>query len=253
MDREAIPAFQQFQYQMANYLRNPDCAPLPQGIHAPRMALYADLVFSNVLGFLNRCFPVCRRVLGDSCWQRLNRHFLRDWPLTTPWFYEIPKAWVEYLQQGLYSEPLPQWLPELAHYEWVELALDIAPNSTLHYDPQGSLLGALVLTPAHKLLSYQWPVHRISSEYQPQVAQLTFLLAYRNEAMQIRFIELNAVTARLIQLISSNLLSGQQALQQLATEMAHPSPQQLIVFGLELLENLHTQGFILGASGNSVF
>lgn len=247
MDREAIPAFQQFQYQMADYLRDPEHCPQPQGAQSPRMALYADLVFTNVQGFLNRCFPVCRQVLGEDHWQRLNRHFLRDWPLSAPWFHEIPKAWLEYLQQGIYSDPLPQWLPELAHYEWIELALDIAPNATLHYDSHGSLLETLALASAHQLLSYQWPVHRISPEYQPHEEQPTLLLVYRNEAMQIRFIELNAVTARLIQLISSDRLSGQQALQQLATEMAHPDPQQLSSFGLALLEDLRTQGFILGA------
>ena len=42
-------------------------------------------------------------------------------------FREIPRHFVSYLQEGEIRQPLPAWLGELAHYEWVELAVDTDP------------------------------------------------------------------------------------------------------------------------------
>ena len=58
---------------------------------------------------------------------------------------------------------------ELAHYEWVELALDV---STLEIPSDVALTGdALdehpVVSPTAWRLSYQYPVHKIGPHYQP--------------------------------------------------------------------------------------
>jgi hypothetical protein len=54
-------------------------------------------------------------------------------------------------------------LPELAHYEWVELAVDVMETSPpFAYNPTGNLLNEQpVLAAAAMNLAYVWPVHRI--------------------------------------------------------------------------------------------
>ena len=124
MQATAPHSFQAFQHAFARHLRDPHHTPRPAGVPARRMAVYNELLFNNVCGFLDSCFPVSRRVLGEARWRRLGRSFYRDWPLHSPLYREIPREFVRYLQQtdGL---RLPAWLPELAHYEWAELAVDV--------------------------------------------------------------------------------------------------------------------------------
>jgi hypothetical protein len=68
-----VPAFQAFQRAFARHLRDPHHTPRPAGVPARRMAVYSELLFNNVCGFLDRCFPVLRSVVGEARWRRLNR------------------------------------------------------------------------------------------------------------------------------------------------------------------------------------
>jgi hypothetical protein len=59
-------------------------------------------------------------------------------------------------------------------------------------------------------------------------------------------VELNAVTHRLIELLQTAAMTGEQVLQQLALELQHVQTASLIQFGREILEDLRKKGIILG-------
>ncbi len=106
-----------------------------------------------------------------------------------------------------------------------------------------------VQSPLAWLLSYQFPVHCIRPDYQPEEApeQPTFLIAYRNREDEVNFMEVNSVTGRLLYLLSEDTaMTGEQALAQIAAEMQHPNPEQVIAGGLETMEHLRSKGIILG-------
>lgn len=238
--------FRTFQQAFAAHLRDPQRAPRPPGVPARGMAVYRELVGNNLQGFIDSAFPVCRAILGDARWQRLGRRFLRDWPLHTPWFREIPREFVHFLTQtpGL---RLARWLPELAHYEWVELAADIADTPLPAHDPAGDLsAAAVVLNPVLFNLAYAWPVHRIGPAWRPRRPLATHLLVYRDAADVVRFSEINPVTARLIALLAAARQSGEAACLQIAAELQHPEPERLVAFGIALLDDLRRQGVVLG-------
>ena len=111
-------AFQDFQRAFARHLRDPQRVARPDGVPARRAAVYGELVFNNLCGFLDACFPVGRAVLGDTRWRRLNRAFLRDWPLRTPWFREIPREFVAYLGAPGKRPPLPRWFAATPWQSW---------------------------------------------------------------------------------------------------------------------------------------
>jgi hypothetical protein len=71
------------------------------------------------------------------------------------------------------------------------------------------------------------------------------LVVFRDAQHQVQFSEINAVTARVLALLDEGC-TGQQALEQLAHDMAHPDPQALMGFGQQLLSSLREQGVILG-------
>lgn len=238
--------FQTFQHAFAQHLRDPRRAPRPPGVPARGMAVYQELVGNNLQGFVDSAFPVCRAILGDARWQRLGRRFLRDWPLHTPWFREIPREFVHFLAQtpGL---RLPRWLPELAHYEWVELAADIADAPIPPHDPDGDLRhGTVVLNPVLFNLAYAWPVHRIGPDWRPRRPAATHLLVHRDADDVVRFSETNPVTARLLALLAATPQSGATAARQIAGELQHGDPERLIDFAVELLAELRRQGVALG-------
>lgn len=242
------PAFQAFQYAMARHLRDPHRMPRPAGVPARRMAVYQELVFNNLTGSLDRCFPVSRAVLGAARWRHLQRGFWRDWPLHTPLQREIPREFVRHLAEAAPAR-LPAWLPELAHYEWAELAVDLMEAEAAPHAPEGDLRHRpVVLNPALMNLAFQWPVHRIGPAYRPRKPQPTWLLVYRDRADAVQFMQLNPVTARLLQLLAGRPLAGEAACRVLAQELQHPEPQQLVAFGLPLLAQLRAQGVVLGTA-----
>jgi hypothetical protein len=213
------------------------------------MAAYNDLLFNNLCGFLDACFPVPREMLGESRWRRLNRSFYRDWPLHTPWFREIPREFVRYVVENRTRLRLARYLPDLLHYEWVELAVDTMEAVVLAHDPEGDLMdGVPLLNPALMNLAYDWPVQRIGPDHRPRRPQPTWLVVYRDAADAVQFVEGNATTARLIELLAPGTLSGRAALSTIAGELRHPDPEALIRFGNDQLAQLHGQGIILGSA-----
>ena len=244
--------FQRFQREFARYLRDPHHTARPAGVPARRAMVYQELLFNNVSGFLDRCFPVSASVLGPARWRRLCRTFYRDWPLHNPLFRFIARDFVDYLAQGEIRQPLPAWLPDLARYEWAELAADILHADTPPHDPAADLLHAcVVINPARIHLASQWPVHRIGPDYRPRKPQPTHLVVYRDADLSVRFCEINAVTARLLALLAEPGATGQAALRALAMEIGHPNPDRLIELGASLLLDFCRQGVILGAARQS--
>ena len=145
----------------------------------------------------------------------------------------------------------PIFMLELAHYEWVELALsilneEVGPST---HDPEGGLLQCVpTISPLAWPLSYHFPVHKISPDFQPTVASenLTHLVVYRDRNHEVNFIEANPVTARLLQLIAGDgNKTGQVLLEQIAAELNHPQPEMVINGGLEILIDLKKRDVIL--------
>ncbi len=239
--------FQQFQRDFGAYLRHPRGSHRPADIPARPAGVYRELVFNNVCGFLDTCFPVCRSLLGETRWRRLNRAFVADWPLHTPWFREIPAEFVRYLSEGRIRQPLPRWFPQLAHYEWAELAVDTMACAEPEPIPAGSLLDTpAVLNPALMLLAYDWPVQRIGPDYRPRKPEMTCLAVFRDARQQVRFSELSAMSLRLLALLQQADITPRQAIAQLANELVHPAPDTFLAQAHALLIELQAQGIVRG-------
>ncbi len=213
-------SFQKTQLQFTQYLRDPDNAPAPD-LPADRLQVYSELIYNNIENFLASAFPVMRKILPDTEWHSLARDFIRDHQAQTPYFLQISEEFVQYFLQA--DHPLSKqypYLTALAHYEWIELVLDIAdedpPPSRLMPDDIGS--ATIYLSPLSVLLAYPWPVHKISPDCLPQTPQETFLLVYRNRDDQVKFIELTAAASRFLQLCRDTPQSTRQQLKQLVLE-----------------------------------
>lgn len=245
--------FRASQRAFTAHLRDPEQYPAPAAIEDRRMAIYRDLIFNNVESLLAGNFPVLRKLLPDERWKSLVRGFFIHHRAQTPLFTELAQEFIAYLHGRPDADPAdPPFLLELAHYEWVELALLIseATPDLSRIDPNGSLLaGAPMVSPLAWPLTYKFPVHRIGPDYQPTAPPPvpTYLVAYRNRSEQVEFMETNAVTQRLLQLLQETPDStGQVQLKRIAAELNHPAPEQILDFGAQLLDDLRALGIILG-------
>lgn len=238
------------------HIRDPDRHPPPAGVDPRRMQVYRELFFNNVSRLLANNFPVIRRIHGEA-WPALVREFYRGHGCRTPLFPELPREFLRWLEDGAGREP---WLPELAHYEWIELALQVseacvdevaldrldAPGT----DVAGALLsGSPLLSPLAWPLAYAWPVQRIGPDFLPDAPPPapTLLLLHRHADGRVRFHAPSPLAWRLLQrLDEAPELSGRVQLEALAAEAGSVADDAFIDQGLDMLLRWHREGIVPG-------
>lgn len=244
--------FQKLQTQLTAHIRNPEHVAAPGGIEDRRLKIYRELFYNNIEGFLANAFPVLRQLTGDAHWHATVRDFFARHESHDPLLHGLAEEFLQYLEdeRGVVAGDAP-FLRELAHYEWVELALSIAEDALTPVlaDPNGDLLdGAPLLSPLAWALAYDYPVHRISPDFMPDAPGdvPTYLVVYRTRQDAVGFIEINAVTARLMALIeAAPEASGRSHLAQIAAELGSDA-EDIIRAGHTMLLGLRARDVVLG-------
>lgn len=255
----APEALANLQNAFAAHIRDPDAVSAPEGIEDRRMAIYRELFFNNIRSFLSSNFPVLRSLHDADSWHALCRDFYRDFRSQAPLFPEIPREFLRYLREQRQDHVNdPPFMLELAHYEWVELALslDETDATAIQANPDGDLVSGIpFLSPLAWPLSYRFPVHRICTEFQPGDAppESTHLLVWRQNDYSIKFMQLNQVSALLVQKLKENTTyTGLELLTAIAAEIKHPQPDVVVDGGRKLLGELKDKQVITGTRPESV-
>jgi hypothetical protein len=233
------------QLQFANHLRNPKLFPAPEGMDERRLQVYRNLFFNNIVQLLAGAFPVMRSILDDAQWQELVRDFYTLHRCGTPLFPWVAGEFVDYLFDERNNSSDFPFLNELAHYEWSEIALRHEPVVEVDAVRVGD---KPVLSPLCRLLSYHHPVHRIGKDFLPQQTDSvpTCVLMYRNQEDEMKFIESNPATFRLLQLLGDDALCSVAAVsEKLAQEMQQTDQQALLRIVKDTLAQLEALGVLL--------
>lgn len=243
--------FSKTQYAFAAHIRNPEKHPLPSDIEDRRMSIYRDLFYNNVENFIASGFPVLRSITSDDNWHAMVRDFFSSHRCHTPYFLEISSEFLDYLDNERDTSGDPLFIKELAHYEWVELALSVSEESidADAYNTREAYLDTPArLSPLAWLLSYEFDVHRIGLEYQPDSTpeQITTLIVYRDRLDEVGFIEINPLTAHLIQSLQLNPdLTGRELLTDIANAMPQIDPDVLFNGGVDIINQLSDADILL--------
>ena len=249
-----LPEFKQKLYAFAGHIRDPENVPAPEGIEERRMAIYRELFFNNIRNLLATMFPVIRKLHSDDQWHAKIRQFMQHHRAETPYFLQLPQEFLAFLQDEyeLRDDDYP-FLLELAHYEYVELALSISEetNDLEGVDPEGDLVQQVpVKSVLAWVYAYQYPVHRINKDYTPAESseQPVFIAVYRRSDDSVGFLELNPVTARLLEAIDHNdkQMSGEALLRALAAEINYADVEALVQHGKAALEEMRQLGILTG-------
>lgn len=252
---DKTPAFQDLQYAFTAHIRDPNNAACPDNIEDRRMEIYRDLFFNNILGFLENGFPILRSHYEEDGWRRLARAFFSTHDSHSPYFIDISKEFVLYLQQEhQITNDDPEYLFELAHFEWAEVALMIDQDKPDwdSIDPHGDMMSDVpVLSPTAFCLAYEWPVHLIGYVNHPTEKPETpsFVVIYRNSDDDVQYMDANPVMARIMELLQDETeRSGRELLLQLAEEMQHPNPEEAVHNSYRILLKLLNSSIILGTT-----
>ncbi|GAA5219337.1 DUF2063 domain-containing protein [Corallincola platygyrae] len=242
-------SFKDVQYELTEHIRMPERNAAPEGIEERRLAVYRELFFNNVKGFVDSAFPVLQTLYTDEQWLGLVKEFFANHNCQSPIFLDISKEFVDFLTEEYEAtESDPVFLKDLAHYEWVELAVSAANDTDVEWlavAPQQDT--PLKVSPTAKVVSYPFKVHQISSDYQPQAAdeQHTFLAVYRDRQDEVRFLELNPMSAQLLLLLAENPGVSSDALATAIHEMAPQfSIEQLQQGAMDVMAQLAQRGII---------
>lgn len=248
MKRMAVD-FKAKQREFSAYIRDPENNPAPPDVKGRRMAIYRELFFNNIESFLSGNFPVLRAILDDPKWQELTRDFFAGHQCKTPYFSEIAEEFLAYLQDERDNPGDLPFMLELAHYEWVEMALANAKEDVIVNEPDGGCIleKAIRLSPLAWPLIYQYPVHRISPSFLPFTPspQPVCLIVYRNSDDDVGFLEITLSTYWLLQLLEENgSLPVENCLNQMVQELGASEPERIRQGALQILKDLAVKNIV---------
>jgi uncharacterized protein len=245
--------FQATQRQFAAYIRNPAENPAPDDVDPKRMAMYRELFFNNIDGFLSGNFPVLRAILSYDQWQTLTEDFFARHQCQTPHFSEIAEEFLAFLQNERDNPDDFPFMLELAHYEWVEMALSIAqaePQLGGVEFVENLLQQTIALSPLAWPVLYQYPVQAIAPDFLPLTPpeQATCLIVYRDSDDHVHFLKTTALTLAVLQhLQDDGPMSAENCLLTIAAEFPQIDAETSIAHGLPMLRELAEKGIIIPA------
>lgn len=247
-------SFIDIQQQFMGHIRDPKNNPAPQGIEDRRLAVYRELFFNNILGFLNSGFPVLESLYSGQDWQVLARRFFSEHDCRSPFFVDISKEFVEFLANDITEqEHLYPFVPELAHYEWLELALSTRKSAPLRIWDKGKSFDSFQLSPLAELVSYQWPVHQISEHYIPDSPgeENFFFVVHRDNDNQVHFSQINQVTAWLLSQMEDRVINLELLNGLMLSGLTHLPSEQVLSATLDIVEQmLGKQIFVLASKSS---
>jgi uncharacterized protein len=238
--------FRQYQFALARHLRDPLSVPAPEGVDEKAAAACTQEMVKHLRDVLEPAFPITQALLGEDIWEHAVRLFLKDAPNHRPWASTTQRAFVDHVCESPDMQSLPAWLQDLAHFEWLQNAVNTAPVQWPAFDAAADVMqNAVVLNPTHVEAAYEWPVHSIDTDHKPDDMQSTHVSMLRDMNDELHVLESSVFRGQLLDLLREGQ-TGAQAFRVLALWLSHPEPEAFVREGAEVMAQLQREGVVLG-------
>lgn len=191
----------------------------PALMPAQAMAVYRRLVRGNFHSAIRRALPITKRLVAEADLDELIDLFLASSPPHVRALWQAPAAFSAWCAE----QSLERWhpaLPELIHFECVELEVLYTPDATVLASPAlPTLASRIEADPSARLLAYRFPVHRMTLEraqFPEASATPNFLVVWRADE-KMRCQDVSTATAKLL-LYCGTALCVAEGLDQLRAE-----------------------------------
>jgi hypothetical protein len=220
---------------------------LPSALEGTPLAFYRRLVH----GALDECMAsvlprTCAR-FGEPFWREVRRFYAERGP-RTHYLRDVPSEFLAWWAEQPFPGDLPAYALDLARHEVTSLEVEAAPDGGGRPAVAALELGRpVVFQEATALRRYRHAVHRLPEDpedrSEPEEAPVA-LLAYRDAAHALRFLELSPVAAAILE----RLLGG-ATLQEAIVGGAGGAVDDTLLQGVAvLLGDLAERGALLGGA-----
>lgn len=238
MDKITLPAFQRLQrgfiaeVRQAPKVLNPlQKLPYPTGHkgrvkNSAEIAHYRDLVLAQHVDFFCQQFPVLSQRLGNVRCQGLVGEFVELACAPSPLRHEMGQAFLVFLQTQYSPQPDdPDYLLELAHYEWASgtVSIEEQEGPLNHEDALLDWQAVYQLSPVAWPVAYEWPVQEIKAVGEVvKPGWPTFIVLFRDDEDVVQQGVLTPILYELLLRFMDNTQSTQAVLTDLAHEIQQP-------------------------------
>jgi hypothetical protein len=206
---QLLDTTQMHQSNLAAYCRTGKLPAIP-GINLENVTHYRRLVYNVVDDMLQNAYPLTFELLTAKEWKNAVNDFFINHSCQSPQVWYMPKEFYEYLSESKHAllKKYP-FMEELLWFEWIELEMFMMEDKTVKAESSGDILfSKLVLNPEHKLLSFQYPVHRKNPKFITHSDRGNyFLIAHRNSEGDVIFTDCTPALVRMIEYLAERPLS----------------------------------------------
>ena len=220
-----------------------------------RLAVYRSLVRNGLSGVVLRMLPRTRARMNSACAGRFDADFARfvdEVGPRTHYLRDVPRELYEWAAPRWRSDPaVPAYLPDLASFELAFFAVSASESAGAAREPgELALDRPLAFNGSSHLLCFRWAVHELpAGEASTDVPaeRPVRLLAYRDAAHEVRWLELSPLAARLIERLLENE-PLRRAVRDACSELG-TAPASVLPDVARLLADLAERGVLLGTTG----
>ena len=240
----------QNQIKLANYCRN-GILPKISGIKYKNLPQYRRLVYNAIDDMLQNAYPLTSDLLQEDEWESAVNDFFSSHKCQSPQVWYMPKEFYEFL--SITRHPLLlkyPFLEELLQFEWTEVELFMMPDQRVEFSASGDLnKDKLVLNPEHRLLAFQFPVHRRNcNSISVSDKGNYFAVAHRNNEGFVVFTDITPALVRMLEYLTEEPLNLKELFEAFETEynvQLSSNDQQNII---DFFKNSLNQQLIIGFS-----
>lgn len=238
----------ELQQEIARYCRGLDTSPGLE-LDGRRLEVYRSLVFGAFFRNLKRAFPIAFSILGGEEFSALVQEFVTTTPSTTPYFWELPRGFVDFCRTSRVSnDGSYPFLPDLLEFEFAEIEVNLMPDIAVPKlsDEGDPLADPLVLNPESKVLQLTYPVFRTTDPQSLKEQHPTTLLVFRHpDTKGVQFMEVTGVAEALVLLLKDG---PERAAKLQQGEVRHGSEEEIE----KGVAGLFGEGAILGFMDDAV-
>jgi uncharacterized protein len=225
------------------------------------MAIYRRLFINNIEDLLGRAYPVLRRLHGPERWSLLTQDFYREHGCHTPYFPRLAEEFLDYLtRSGSQAQGDFPFLAELAHYERAEVEVAQQEDGPDTSADDGGRYRPAIPRPESRCLQGRhgcWPMNTRStasvrtSSRRPlaNIRPTWWCSAIATD--HVGFIELNALSARMLWYVENDPAPGAELVLRVATDFDLPEDEVLQRSAEELLRHWLQRGVLAGVRTRS--
>jgi hypothetical protein len=231
------------------------------GGQSSRWQAYRRMARARFYQTIDHAFERLIGAIGAERFRKLVDKFLAEDPPRSPYLRDLPGEFLRFVERrtALFDEPpaLPPYALDLMRYEWAELDVayaheEVRPDDVVPLDMERSA----VLSPAHRLLDLEYPVHTMGTEGAHATLErvVTHLCLYRDRnTHDVETLELTPVAATMLGAMAraANDGAGATPLVQVVRHAAERHGSSVDVAFVEalstLLADLTERGVLLGS------